>query len=158
MGHDEGGGLSLRVAPITICRRLRRGELEGKLADTPSGQAWLLRLPEGEASQPRSNGTAETLPDRPDLLSDSALFDGDPPHDRGQFDSLVALVDKLQQQNLELAGRVGYYQAENQQLRETLKALQAPSPEPEPASPSPDTEATPPDPPRRPWYQRLLFG
>ena len=36
----------LRVTPITIRRRLRRGELEGRLADTPSGQAWLVRLPD----------------------------------------------------------------------------------------------------------------
>jgi hypothetical protein len=39
---------------------------------------------------------------------------------------LVALVDKLQQQNLELAGRIGYYQAETEQLRTRLAALEAP--------------------------------
>jgi hypothetical protein len=30
----------------------------------------------------------------------------------------LRLVEKLQQQNMELAGRVGYYQAQNEQLRE----------------------------------------
>jgi hypothetical protein len=115
----------LRVTPITIRRRLRRGELDGRLTDTPSGQAWLVRLPDGDPPQPE----LRMAPVPPAL---STHVDSDPPQERGQLDSMVALVDKLQQQNLELAGRVGYYQAEVEHLRTTLKALEAPWGEPTP--------------------------
>lgn len=40
---------------------------------------------------------------------------------------LVHLVDRLQRENLELGGRIGYLQSELQHATETIKALQAPS-------------------------------
>jgi len=60
--------------------------------------------------------------------------------------ALVALVDKLQAQNLELAGRVGYYQAEVEQLRTALKVLEAgpdygPGEEPRPLEGEPTASA-----------------
>jgi excisionase family DNA binding protein len=48
---------------------------------------------------------------------------------------LVRLVEKLQQQNLELAGRVGYLQAELAQARAALEAPKAAETAPEPAPP-----------------------
>lgn len=73
----------------------------------------------------------------------------------GQVDlgGLVTLVDKLTQQNLELAGRVGFYQARVQQLEETVRALSAPAaPNEAPAAQEPmvavETMPTP-----RPWWR-----
>jgi len=73
---------------------------------------------------------------------------------------LLHLVDRLQRENLELAGRVGYYQVEVEQLRTTLKALQAPREEPEPLE-SPAVQSKGVDqvePPQRTWWQRLIWG
>jgi hypothetical protein len=66
------------------------------------------------------------------------------------------MLDQRDRTIMELAGRVGYYQAEVEQLRTTLKALQAPSPEPDGANALPDAVATPQEPHR--WWQRRLFG
>jgi hypothetical protein len=74
---------------------------------------------------------------------------------------LVELIDRLQTEHrstveekdrtiLELAGRCGYYQAENEQLKTTLKALQAPQPELTPMEPASALE-TAEEPPRGPW-------
>jgi hypothetical protein len=50
--------------------------------------------------------------------------------DRDAAVELVRLVEKLQQQNLELAGRVGYLQAERATTREQLLALEEPRADP----------------------------
>ena len=75
---------------------------------------------------------------------------------RQEAPHLAALVDKLTQQNLELAGRLGFYQAQLQQAQEQIKALQAPK---EPIAPPPPAGAifrplpADPAPPRRPWWR-----
>ena len=70
---------------------------------------------------------------------------------------LVALVDKLQQQNLDLAGRLGFLQSELQQRDEQLKALQAPREEL--ASQELPADATPAEErPRPSWWRRVLLG
>jgi hypothetical protein len=88
--------------------------------------------------------------------------------------ALVELVARQEQTILELAGRVGWLQAELQQRDARLAALEAPREEQEAsqhqtffdaqaqppavsAEPA-DQVAPPPDPAPRPWWQRLLFG
>jgi hypothetical protein len=115
--------IKLGVTPITIRRRLRRGELEGQLTDTPSGQAWLVRIPDGDPPQAEMPRYAVPRSDVPPTDSD--------PHQSGvQLDSLVALVRDQQQTIMELSGRVGYLQSELRQRTEQLAALQAPAPVP----------------------------
>lgn len=69
---------------------------------------------------------------------------------------LAALVDKLAQQNLEMAGRLGYLQAQLAARDEQIRALQAPK---EPIAPPPPAGVIfrpltgEPDPPRRPWWK-----
>jgi excisionase family DNA binding protein len=60
---------------------------------------------------------------------------------------LTRLVRDLQQQNLELAGRVGYFQAENAQLRERLALMAPAAPEPTPTTGAVSEPAT------RPWWR-----
>jgi excisionase family DNA binding protein len=75
---------------------------------------------------------------------------GIPGMERPEVSGLIEalrLVEKLQQQNLELAGRVGFYQAQVEQLRQQL-ALAAPaSPEPTPDAAATSAAAT------RPWWR-----
>jgi hypothetical protein len=71
-------------------------------------------------------------------------------------DGALDLADKLQQQNLELAGRIGWLQAELQQRDEQLKALQEPAVEPEPARAGQDAVDSPRA--ERPWWLRLVFS
>jgi excisionase family DNA binding protein len=73
---------------------------------------------------------------------------------------LLHLVDRLQRENLELAGRVGYYQAETEQLRTRLAALEAPRGEQETddSVSGVSAPAPPQDPAPRRWWQCLLFG
>jgi len=65
----------------------------------------------------------------------------------------LRLVEKLQEENRNLAGQVGYYQAQVEQLREQL-ALPAPQPEPVATESTPAVEATP-APATRPWWRRF---
>ena len=60
------------------------------------------------------------------------------------------LTDRLQRENMELAGRVGFLQAKLQTAEEQLLALAAPTP-PQPATDEPSSD------PDQPWWKRL-FG
>lgn len=67
---------------------------------------------------------------------------------------LLEMLDERDRTIMELAGRVGYYQAEVEQLRTTLLALQAPT-----VTQEPDEPATAPESKQRaPWWRRLLIG
>jgi dynactin complex subunit len=66
---------------------------------------------------------------------------------------LVALVDKLTQQNLELAGRVGFYQNELEHLRGELRALQAPATSNQPESAREPTAPAETISASRPWWR-----
>jgi hypothetical protein len=61
---------------------------------------------------------------------------------------LVALVERLHRENVELAGRLGFYQARVQELEGRVKLLteSAPAPAETPAEASPA-------PPQRPWWR-----
>jgi excisionase family DNA binding protein len=109
----------LGVSTDTVRRRIQRGDLSARQLDTKFGPAWRVLL--GSAPVP-ANG----LHGNPSPLTDG--LHGGTTVGRSVVE-LVALVDKLQQQNLELAGRLGFLQAELQQRDEQLKALQAPQPE-----------------------------
>jgi hypothetical protein len=65
-------------------------------------------------------------------------------------------VDKLTQQNLEMAGRLGFLQAQLQAKDEQIKALMAPKePDPPPAAPAPRWPEEPAlvEPARRTWWR-----
>jgi hypothetical protein len=116
----------LGVSIDTARRRLKRGQLVGREVPTPQGHRWDVWL-NGLGSTAQATAYARGAP---------PTQDAQPPH-RQEAPELAQLVRELQQQNLELAGRVGFYQAQLEQSRETIKALQAPrvDPESEPASP-----------------------
>ena len=73
------------------------------------------------------------------------------------LEPLVGLVRQLQEENRNLAGQLGFVQAQLQQAHDTIRLLQAPPPEPAPADDPPIEavatirEAPPAQP--RPWWR-----
>jgi excisionase family DNA binding protein len=138
----------LAVSIYTVRRQIKRGELEAQQVATRHGLTWLVRLSE--------------LPgDLPTVSSD--------PEQRGQgVDALelLRMLDQRDQTIMELAGRVGYLQAELSQARETIRALEAPragvestdtaSPA-EPLSADMRANGAEPERPRGPWGRFLVW-
>jgi predicted DNA-binding protein (UPF0251 family) len=145
----QAAAATLGVSVNTVRRQVKSGSLRSEKVTTPAGYAYRVHLPLG-TQQVVTQGSYPpgTQPDEGVLRQ--------VPNDAEPLLEALRLVDKLNQQVLELSGRCGYYQAENEQLRTTLKALQAPQEAPTNVGSS---DVLPADPavPRR-WWQRLLFG
>jgi AraC-like DNA-binding protein len=118
---DEGGQqatwLKLReaagrlgVSERTLRRRIRDGSAQGRQVSTPFGAAWEILV--GGAGH--AAGLPTTPGGRANGHTDPALIEA------------LRLLDQRDQTIMELAGRVGYLQAELSQAREQL-ALVAPS-------------------------------
>jgi len=151
----EQAGRALGLSPRTVRRMVRRGELAADKIEGPHGPQYLVRLPAGQAGTVATNGHGGRGQGAPAGQPTAAVH-------RGQA-SLVPLVTELthrvaalEQERFELAGRLGFYQAQLQQAQETIKALQAPQ---EPIAPPPPAGAlfrplpADPAPPRRPWWR-----
>jgi excisionase family DNA binding protein len=136
-------------------RTVRRWIVKGRLPADRDGREFRIA---SEALAPFIGHAADN---GQDAAASSDMSAASPQHSAALSADVAAellhLVDKLQQQNLELAGRVGYYQAENEQLRTTLKALQAPQPEPSSEEPPADLPAAE-ERPRVSWWRRVLLG
>jgi hypothetical protein len=111
---------------------------------TPFGPAWEVWVDGADPMPPTPVGGRGRHAD-PTLLEALRLVE------RLQADHRTA-EERYQQQLMELAGRVGYLQAELTQARDTIKMLEAPK-EPPPC-PSPD-EAELGEPPHG-WWGRVL--
>jgi excisionase family DNA binding protein len=98
----ERDGRDFRIDPAEL------GPLIGQLADNDSDDA------------AAESDVSEQVPHPAAALSDGL----------SERIKLLEMLDQRDRTIMELAGRVGYYQAENEQLRTTLKALQAPQEEP----------------------------
>jgi hypothetical protein len=110
------------VATDTLRRRITRGEAEARLVPRRRGPAYEVRLDSTSSLEPEPSQAVDT--------------------------DLVALVDKLQAQNLELAGRVGFYPGRVTELEGRLKMLEAPKG----AAVSTDSTSSP-----RRWWHRLRW-
>jgi excisionase family DNA binding protein len=135
----------LGVSTDTVRRRIKRGELGARQVQTKFGPAWeVLPGAAPEGLPPPSNGVHGSAP------GSSSSLPGAAPAPAQGVTELVALVERQQQTIMELSGRVGFYQAQVEQLREQL-ALEAPK-----ADPAPVAEAAPGE-QGRPWWRRV-FG
>jgi hypothetical protein len=129
---DSQSGLSIPdaaaamgISITTLRRQIRRDQVRTEKVATPSG--FVYRVLVGSDSQRIATVDRQT-------------------------EDLVVLVKEQQTTIMELAGRVGYYQAEVEQLRTTLKALQVPKEEP-PGHESPAMVVPDDAPPRASWWR-----
>ena len=138
----------------TLRRRIKRQEVEARQVPTKHGPAWQLRLgPRGEQTVGTTVGTTVGMTAEGLQVADGQHAEGghaDPGQsgrhvgspaaegpqvaaDRGVEPvalELVGLVDRLQRENLFLAGQVGFLQAKLQSAEETIRLLEAPRDEP----------------------------
>jgi len=135
------------VSDKTIRRWIKGGKLKGNPMKTPQGYEWRIRPGD--------------VPDQADVhLDDRMDSTGDQPDDRmndqvamaalalaeevrGDKEQMREDYQRLQQQNLELAGRCGYLQAKLEAAEQKMLALAAPQ--------EPGMER-----PRIPWWKRAL--
>jgi excisionase family DNA binding protein len=138
----------LGVSVDTVRRRIKRGELGARQVQTKFGPMWEVLLgaaPEG--LPPPGNGVHGSAP------RGSSNLPGAAPAPALGVTELVALVERQQQTIMELSGRVGFYQAQVEQLREQL-ALEAPKAEPVDVEPTAAAEAVS-EPATRRWWRRV---
>lgn len=132
--------LRLNLSVDAVRRRLRRGDLRGRLVRGQRGQKWEILIgPDGKAAPGDDHGRRDTVPitgtgvdDRRwlELMRELLAENGD----------LAKQIGKLQDERAELFGRCGYLQGQLAAAQDQIKALEAPK------------DALPP----RPWW-RLLF-
>ena len=140
----------LGVSVATVRRRLKRGELEGTQVPSRYGPAWHVRLP---AVQGSAQGNAQGSPSRVNAAAQGGVDYSVP-----AIVEALRLVRHLQEQNQQLAGQVGFLQAQLEATREQLR-LQAPGASPDihqerqsgQRDVEPEREAVGQE--RRPWWK-----
>jgi excisionase family DNA binding protein len=148
--HADGGVSVQEAATLlgcsekTIRRRIKAGSLTAYRLPTSQGYEWRVQLdsPVDQVS-PRDavqlNGPAWELPGTADQVDTqtSRLQEAQEPEPVNEaLLRALGLVDRLQRENMELAGRVGFLQAKLQSAEERILALSSgePSQEPVPAA------------------------
>jgi hypothetical protein len=119
----------LELSADRVRRRLKAGEFEARQVATRYGPTWEIRLRSLRHEDSSSPGVAPTAAPRvatthrvvPSLAVDEATED-----DGAAAVELVRLVRHQQDQLTQLAGQVGFLQAQLQQAHETIKLLEAP--------------------------------
>ncbi len=107
----------------TVRLHLVEGKISGrKVADPLTGvEVWMVEIPDDP-------GLEETIPPLPEGIPTSQEEDpggvGDIPD--GEGGSWKEMAQRLYQDNLELAGRCGFYQAKIQDLETKMALLEAP--------------------------------
>jgi hypothetical protein len=115
----------LGVSVKTLRRRVKAGQIEGRQVSTPHGPAYLVRVGEQAPLGTRAsslNGVGTHRVDGAGSVDDQGTRRLD---DVAGLE-LVRLVAHLQEENRNLAGQLGYIQAQYQQAQEVIRALQAP--------------------------------
>ena len=145
-------------------KTIRNWIRSGKLSAERSADGF--RIPVDQLEPFRGAFAPESAPHANGVRAEPPHTNGSADHPRGghprngadgaEAAEWAALVRHLTQQNLEMAGRLGYLQAELAQARERILALEAPK---DPIAPPPPAGAifrplpAEPKPPRRPWWR-----
>ncbi len=101
----------LGITERAVRKRIEAGTLLGKR----NGREWVVLLPKEPVREPK--GASSGTDSEPDGTAAE-------PRGTSGTGSVEAIVEKLYRDNLELAGRVGFYQAEIQHLKTQLEAAQ----------------------------------
>jgi len=121
-------------------KTVRRWIASGKLAAQRDGASFKIAADSLYALQARGNGhAADRSHPHVDIAADSRAAGAAPPDmsaspAAAEAAHLAALVAQLHRENVELAGRLGYFQAKNAELEERVKLLAAGPPAEMPAN------------------------
>ena len=153
----------------TVRERIRRGELPAVMVKGRHGPEYRIPHPDSLSAQPVPTVTVTV--DLPPINGDSHGPDSvDPPFPDPGLGELVALVDRLSRENLELAGRCGWLQAQLEAATTRIRELEAPPAAPAEATDQAGSETSNPNPnhpaasqngldsgaecpPPRPWWK-----
>ena len=140
----------LGISERTVLRRLKQGTLQGYKVDAGRGTMWRVML----------DGMAATPTPSPDTVAATPPASDVTPPALAEFAHAVIdelrqeyrhEIDRLQRDNQQLAGQVGFLQAKLQSAEEQIRLLSAPKDEPQPA------RAPEPEPVQRaPWWRKLF--
>jgi hypothetical protein len=160
---------ALGISVQAVRRRIKSGELHAERIKRPQGYAYRVALPAGVdvpkgADVEPAEGDHLPAPNRAAPNGHTQQVSGrakDAPTGDGLAVALLAdlrtahaRIADLERDRFELAGRLGYFQAQLAAKDEQIKALEAPKePAPAPAAPRWPEEPTPADPPPRPWWR-----
>ena len=134
----EEAAQRLNLSPPTIRRRIKQGKLHAFQRTVPTGFEWRIIL-DHEHAAPSSKADQPVISVMP--MPDQAAINGAHSAPAPDLDRLVDLVDRLQRENQQLAGQVGFLQARVQEQERTIARLMAPQ-DPEPAPPRAQNHAT----------------
>jgi excisionase family DNA binding protein len=147
---------ALGCSEKTIRRRIKAGSLQAHRLPTSQGYEWRVHL-KGTIDQAPGNdanhrddqdGHLTGTDDHVDTgRADQVSTQPVPPSEAALLKALD-LTDRLQRENMELAGRVGFLQARLQMAEEQLLALSA-------GAKQEETDAPPPA-PNRHWWKALF--
>jgi len=143
----------LGISERTLIRRIEKGSIRGEKIGEGRGGVWRVYL-DGQSAAPHVQAS-DSRQAMPVPLSDSEHSVSDSPTGSAapNLDRLVDLVDRLQRDNQQLAGQVGFLQAKVQEQERTIALLMAPQDE-EPAAEEQPTPALTTQ--RRPWWRRWI--
>lgn len=144
----------LGVTEGAVRRRIKKGRLEARMVPGPHGQQYQVSLVNGPGSVRAEPTLMETVEVVRNVRSsgDGRVAVDNSGHDGREMLRLIDLVEHQQQTIMELSGRVGYFQAQVEQMREQL-ALTVPQGEHVAPDPTPTVEASP-MPTALPWWRR----
>ena len=147
----EEAAQRLNLSPPTIRRRIKQGKLRAFQCTVPTGFEWRIILDHDDAA-PSGKADQAVISVMP--MPDQAVINGAHPVPAPDLDRLVDLVDRLQRENQQLAGQLGFVQAKLQDAEEQIRLLMAPQDE-RPAVPVPAPQDAP-GPVKWAWWRRLL--
>jgi excisionase family DNA binding protein len=144
---DDGGltvdqaAAALHVSARTVHRRIKHGQLQAHKTQTPRGAVWCVHLDGAAVMDDSTPAPVSMTQDTRAVMDDSMATPAGVP----ELGRALELVDRLQRENVQLAGQVGYLQAKLQDAQEQIRMLTMETDEPTPATVD---EARP-----RPWWQ-----
>jgi len=144
----------LGISERTVLRRIKDGTVDGRKIGEGRGGVWRIYLSVSDSqlapvsdSPTNTPGTLSDSPtDEPGNVSASVSDSQTQPAQ--DMIRMVELVDKLQAQNQQLAGQLGFTQAKLQEAERTVALLMAPKDDTAPEPPA--------EPERRPWWKRWI--
>ena len=114
------------VTERTVRRHIRQGQIPARLVDGPYGPEYHILDSDDPGADTVADSPTDTLADDPGPSPASGRHPSwsGPPLSPDALIHALALADRLSRENVELAGRCGFYQSEIQHLQAYVRALE----------------------------------